>query len=170
MTKRLIILGIFTLMMVIGAAVEVNKPVEVYEYEWDHIEWKQDASEPSILAKQFELVNATSNDEILPPKYTYISLGEFKVTAYCPCRECSGKWGTLSSTGEQLKEGHSVAVNPRVIPYGTHIYIGETEYVAVDCGGKVKGKHIDIYFEDHDTTVDFGVQQLEVFVKEKEDD
>ncbi len=92
-----------------------------------------------------------------------VFLGEFKITAYCPCEECSEGYGNNTSTGITAKMGRTIAVDPDVISYGTTVYIeGIGEFVAEDCGGKVKGKHIDIYFESHRETVEFGVKYRRV--------
>jgi 3D (Asp-Asp-Asp) domain-containing protein len=78
-----------------------------------------------------------------------ISMGDFKITYYCSCQECSGQWGTQTATGNHCEQGRTVAVDPDVIAYGTRILIDDNVYVAEDCGELVKGDHIDIYVEDH---------------------
>lgn len=84
---------------------------------------------------------------------------KYKVTAYCPCEKCSEGYGRNTSTGVTATEGRTIAVDPSVIPYGTKVHIkGIGDFVAEDCGGDVKGKHIDIYFESHEETVKFGVK------------
>lgn len=88
----------------------------------------------------------------------------FKVTAYCPCHECSGKYGRQTATGRTARAGHTIAVDPDVVPYGTHVKINGVDYVAEDCGGAVKGNTIDIFFDTHEETERFGVQYLEVEV------
>ena len=93
------------------------------------------------------------------------SLGTFRITAYCPCKRCSEQWGNRTSTGVIAKEGRTIAVDPKVIPYGTIITINGKEYVAEDCGGKIKEKRIDIYFENHSAARQFGVQYIEVYIK-----
>ena len=93
------------------------------------------------------------------------SLGRYRLTAYCPCRKCSEGYGTNTSTGVQATQGRTIAVDPRVIPYGSIVVINGHEYVAEDCGGAIKGKRIDVYFNDHKTASDFGVQYAEVYVK-----
>lgn len=93
------------------------------------------------------------------------SLGVFKITAYCPCKKCSEQWGNKTSTGVIAKEGRTIAVDPKVIPYGTIVVINGKEYVAEDCGGAIKKNKIDIYFENHDTARQFGVQYIEVYIK-----
>lgn len=96
------------------------------------------------------------------------SLGKFKITWYCPCRKCSGKWGYQTSSGAKCTEGRTVAVDKRVIKEGTHLLINGHEYIAEDTGGGVKGKHIDIFNESHSTCLDreHGEKYWEVFVVE----
>lgn len=93
------------------------------------------------------------------------SLGQFKLTAYCPCSKCNGKWaGGITSTGAKAQANHTIAVDPSVIPYGSKVKINDKIYVAEDCGGAIKGNRIDIYFASHDEALDFGVQYAEVFL------
>ena len=93
------------------------------------------------------------------------SLGQFKLTAYCPCSKCCGKWaGGITSTGAMAKANHTIAVDPSVIPYGTKVIIDGQTYVAEDCGGAIKGHRIDIYFDTHSEALDFGVQYAEVYL------
>lgn len=96
------------------------------------------------------------------------SLGKFKITWYCPCRRCSGKWGYQTSSGARCTEGRTVAVDKRVIKEGTHLLINGHEYIAEDTGGGVRGKHIDIFNESHSTCLDLehGEKYWEVFVVE----
>ena len=99
------------------------------------------------------------------PEPEIISLGEYKLTAYCPCYECSEGWGNSTSTGAIATQGRTIAVDPKVIPYGTEVVIDGHTYIAEDCGGAIKGNRIDIYFEDHQEALEFGVQYKEVFVR-----
>lgn len=71
------------------------------------------------------------------------------VTAYCGCESCSEGWGSMTATGRTAREGHTVAVDPSVIPYYTQLEIDGTVYTAEDCGGGVNGYHIDVYFDSH---------------------
>lgn len=101
-----------------------------------------------------------------------VSLGEFKLTAYCSCEKCCGIWAynrpdgiVYGAIGEELKENYSIAVDPNVIPYRSEVIINGKTYKAQDCGGAIKGNRIDVYFEDHNDALEFGVQYKEVFVK-----
>lgn len=88
----------------------------------------------------------------------------FLLTAYCPCYECSEGYGDMTATGKRAKEGRTIAVDPSVIEYGTTVYIDGKAYIAEDCGGLVKGKHIDIYFDSHSKVDAFGKKYAEVEV------
>ena len=57
----------------------------------------------------------------------------------------------LTRSGLQLKKG-IVAVDPRVIPLLTNLYIPDYGYaLAADTGGGIIGKGVDMGFADHET-------------------
>ena len=105
------------------------------------------------------------------------SLGEFTVTAYCPCEKCCGKWAenrpkdtngneiVYTASGAVARPNHTIAVDPSIIPYGTELLIDGILYTAEDSGSGVKGKWIDIYFTNHAEAAQFSMQTLEVFLK-----
>ena len=89
------------------------------------------------------------------------SVGRFKLTFYCSCRRCSGKWGHQTSSGAYCTEGRTVATD--YFKAGTRIYIdGIGERVVEDTG--VHGRHIDIFLEDHDQCNENGIKYAEVYV------
>lgn len=93
------------------------------------------------------------------------SLGEFTLTFYCPCYQCSDGWGHQTASGATAVEGVTVAVDPRVIPYGTRLRINGREYIAQDCGGSIKGRKIDVFMESHKECLRNGIQKAEVLIK-----
>jgi 3D (Asp-Asp-Asp) domain-containing protein len=96
------------------------------------------------------------------------SLGTFKLTAYCPCPQCCGEWADgITYTMTKATAGRTVAVDPKVIPLGSTVYINGSAYVAEDIGGAIKGNRIDVYFPDHQTALQFGVQYAEVEIQEQ---
>ena len=119
--------------------------------------------EPPVIEAKKEVKKEVKKVE--KPKDKYKSYGKFRITAYCPCYECSEEWGDQTATGVRAKEGRTIAVDPKVIPYGTKVLINDHVYIAEDCGGAIDGNEIDIYFKDHESTEEFGVQHLEVKVK-----
>ena len=96
------------------------------------------------------------------------SLGVFNVSAYDACVECTGKnpgdpgYG-ITASGAVATANHTIAVDPNVIPLGTHVIINGQEYVAEDTGGAIQGNCIDIYYEDHNEALKFGRKNIEVF-------
>lgn len=104
------------------------------------------------------------------PQPELISLGEFKLTAYCSCEKCCGKWAqnrpggiVYGASGKELVPGYSIAVDPKVIPYGTIVEFNGMRFEAMDCGGAIKDNRIDVYFDNHTDALEFGVQYAEVF-------
>jgi len=98
----------------------------------------------------------------------YESLGSYTLTAYCNCSKCCGGYaGGKTASGTIPKAGRTIAVDPKIIPYGTAIYINKHKYIAEDCGGGIKGNHIDIYFSSHQEALEFGKQEAEIYKKIK---
>ncbi len=95
---------------------------------------------------------------------TLIPMGTFKTTAYCPCHSCSEGWGRSTSTGATATANHTIAVDPRVIPYGAQVMINGIIYTAEDRGGGVKNNHIDIFFDTHGEARQYGVRNVEVYL------
>ena len=80
--------------------------------------------------------------------------------------------GNRCSTGVSPKPGY-IAVNPKVIPYGTKLYIkspdGKIVYgyaIAADTGGFVKYRPtgIDLFMTTHSACTSFGIRNMEVYV------
>ena len=93
-----------------------------------------------------------------------VDMGKFKLTAYCPCEDCSEGHGYNTATETVAEEEKTIAVDPEVIDYGSKVLIGDTIYIAEDCGGKVKGDHIDIFMEDHSAVGKFGVKYTQIYI------
>ena len=117
----------------------------------------EDGAPPQAI----EIRTATKAEAV--PEERWESIGRFKCTFYCPCRKCSGKWGYRTASGARCQENLTVAVDPKVIPLGTHLMINGREYIAQDTG--VKGHWIDIFMESHQECLRNGVQYHEAFVR-----
>lgn len=105
------------------------------------------------------------------PEPELISLGQFRITAYCSCYKCCEQWAlnrpggiVKGASGKELIAGYSIAVDPKVLPYGTKVVINGKTYEAMDCGGAIKGNRIDIYCNSHSETYEIGVKYSEVFI------
>lgn len=94
-----------------------------------------------------------------------VSLGVCKVTAYCVENYphiCNDGDSSRTATGTKPTPGRTIAVDPKVIPYGSEVIINGHTYIAEDCGGAIKGNKIDIVFATHREALDFGIQYAEV--------
>lgn len=121
--------------------------------------------------EQIEVEQALEKEE-----QKLVSLGDFRLTAYCSCKKCCGYWATVrpadengkeivyGSSGEVLTAGVSVAVDTSVIPYGSELLINGMKYIAHDTGSGINGNCIDVYHDDHQKAVEFGLQYAEVFL------
>lgn len=132
-----------------------------------------------------EIMETTYVDDYDPNSF---NIGVFDATAYDLSIESCGKapdhpqYGDTASgfslIGFSREEAMSVAVDDSIIPLGTKLYIkftGEYEsftgvYTARDTGSAIKGRKIDIFMGDFNSTVasqvtkNFGHQAIEVSI------
>jgi uncharacterized protein YabE (DUF348 family) len=85
-------------------------------------------------------------------------------TAYC--NGCSG----TTATGFDLRANPTakvIAVDPRVIPLGTKVYVEGYGYaIASDTGGAIKGHKIDVFFPTKAEAFRWGVRKVKIKVLE----
>ncbi len=104
---------------------------------------------------------------VKPTNYSRVEV--FTATAYDASPADNGIWAGKTSTGMPLVYG-VVAVDPRVIPYGTKMYIesvdGQYIYgyaIAGDCGGAIKGNKVDLFFPSRSTCYSFGRRPVRIY-------
>jgi len=97
---------------------------------------------------------------------------KMSATAYDATFESCGKhpddpqYG-ITYSGLKVRPG-IVAVDPRVIPLGTWLYVeGYGEALAADIGGAIKGNKIDLYYESPSDVKKFGRRPVKVYVLDK---
>jgi 3D (Asp-Asp-Asp) domain-containing protein len=88
-----------------------------------------------------------------------------EATAYYPGRRSCGAGATgYTATGVKAEKGVA-AVDERVIPMGTRLYIpGYGFAVAADRGSAIKGMRIDLCFATYREAVEFGRRTVSVYV------
>lgn len=96
---------------------------------------------------------------------TYTHVDTYKATSY----NRTEVGGQVTSTGTVTRVG-VVAVDPRLIPYGTRMYIvtKDGSYIygigtAEDCGGDIKNKRLDLFYETDAESRAFGVRDCYVY-------
>lgn len=71
-----------------------------------------------------------------------------------------------TARGHRLRRGY-VAVDPKVIPLGTNLYVEGYGYaVADDTGGLIKGNRIDLAVDSYAEAIAYGVKDVQVYVLE----
>ena len=114
------------------------------------------------IIEETPIIEEPQIEEEKEPEPIIISLGTYKITAYCGCAKCCGKTDGITASGTHVTAGRTVAAPPE-IPFGTQLMINGHIYTVEDRGGAIKGNRIDIYFESHEEAERFGVQSIEVF-------
>lgn len=90
----------------------------------------------------------------------------YKVTAYCPCSKCCGKYASgYTASGTKATAGRTIATDGK-FAFGTKLSINGTTYIVEDRGGAIKGNKIDLYFDTHAEALAWGVKYLPVTVVE----
>ena len=86
-----------------------------------------------------------------------IKLGNFKLTFYGD--------DTITATGKKPQINHTIAVDPRVIPLGSKVYIeGMGTYYAEDTGGAIKGNILDVFVRTEAEANQRGVRCADVYL------
>ena len=119
---------------------------------------------------QDEVNELTARIEALRQVTEKYSVDTFQVTAYSPYDNVSGMENdgnpNKTATGTKPRPG-TIAVDPKVIPYGSKIIIvyedGTVEYgIAEDCGGLIKGNVIDVFRHTYKEAVKHGRREATV--------
>ena len=94
-------------------------------------------------------------------------LGTFKITHYCPGVCCNGAYGNHTAWAGEIIPGQTIAVDPSVIGKLKWVNIkGYGLRRAEDCGGDIKGNHIDLAVPTHQMALDMGVVYRDVYLAE----
>lgn len=100
----------------------------------------------------------------------YKNHATFKVTHYCGCSKCCGKWSGGSESncsgalGTKLSPYSSIAVDRSIIPLGTILYDENgNEYKAEDTGSAIKGNRIDLFVGNHQEALKLGVKEIALY-------
>ena len=97
-----------------------------------------------------------------------LSIRTYKVTAYCPCEKCCGRFADGFTASGRAAEGFFVAAPPD-IPFGTLLSIpGYNDGIPVpvlDRGNAINGNKLDVFFPTHKEALEWGVKYLEVRIE-----
>lgn len=99
--------------------------------------------------------------------YTYNKVIDVTATAYS-----TEGWSSKNTASGTVARVGAIAVDPRVIPLGSKLYITSEDgsswiygvAVAEDTGGAIEGNRIDLFFDTQLECRSFGVQSAKVYV------
>lgn len=132
----------------------------IYEliYEDDKLVKKNLISEKVVKSPIDKIVkNGTKEDIIVTSNVSKSRQMNVVATAYAT--------GTITATGTRPQWG-TIAVDPKVIPYGTKVYIPKFNmtFTAEDCGSAIKGDKIDIFMGSEKDAYNWGRRKIDVYI------
>ena len=144
---------------------ELQRSLKTSTQQLDSTQGLLDAAQLDIksLQEQVSTFSTLLNESVF-------KVGKFKVTAYSPYENKDGKQAdstpNVTATGTKPHPG-TMAVDPKVIPYGSTVVVmysdGTIEKgIAEDTGGAIKNNRIDVFRQDFNTAIKFGVKQAVV--------
>jgi len=121
------------------------------------------------IGQALQIPNIEKN--LIDPNMKIQTVMSADLTAYTAGPESTGKspghpaYGVTAS-GKYVKDHHTIAVDTRIIPMGTKVYIeGLGVRVAEDTGGAIKGNRIDVYMSDLAAAIQFGYKKnIKVYI------
>lgn len=161
MKKYIISLLLITLMVVLGVnKININSQTEKIKPQNKNVEKMVDKQE-EITYNEVELEQPNQNINIEENDNYIIMIA----TAYTKSIE-EGTHKGITRSGTQVSRG-TVAVDPRVIPLGTKLYVENYGHaVALDTGGAIKENRIDLYMETKNEAFEFGRKEVRVWIIE----
>ncbi len=97
---------------------------------------------------------------------------QMRVTAYCPCQKCCGKYSDgVTAAGHKIRPGDAFVAADREYSFGTEMVIagyknGQPVKV-LDRGGVIRGNRLDVFFDSHQEALKWGVRYIDVKVRRK---
>lgn len=93
-----------------------------------------------------------------------------RVTAYCPCPKCCGRWadGVTTSGRPVTANGGRFVAADKALPLGTLLvvpgYADGKPVPVLDRGGAIRGRRLDVFFPTHQQARRWGVRWLDVAI------
>lgn len=142
-----------------------------------HFVKKEIVKEEIVSEAINNVVEKGAKDRILTSRgdTNYKKMMVMTATAYDLSFESCGKrpgdkYYGITASGTKARPG-AVAVDPRVIPLGTKLYIESLDStedygfaVAEDTGGAIKGKKIDLFFHSATDVKNYGRRKVKVYI------
>lgn len=156
---------------------ETNKALELANADLYNansiIDWQVESLDEANA--KLEAANTTIED-LKNTEYELVYMGDYKLTAYCACEICceelalsrpldaNGNPIVYTATGTVATQGRTIGVDPKVIPYGTEVYIEGLGWRVAEDTGAIQNQHIDVYMDSHDAALHSGITHGDVWI------
>lgn len=112
---------------------------------------KKPSTSSIIASRGGAIPSSLSYSKAFTVEATAYALDGITATGTVP-RRVEGGWSTI-------------AVDPRVIPYGTKVYVENYGYaIAEDTGGAIKGKRVDLYMNSVSAALNWGRRNVTIYI------
>jgi len=104
-------------------------------------------------------------ETVEPQSIRLVEATVMKVTAYCPCKECCGRYTDgFTASNYQIEKGDRFVAADKGIPFGTMLvvpgYNNGKPVPVLDRGKAIVKDRLDVFFDTHQEALDWGVKWL----------
>lgn len=176
-----VVLGVFLL---IGGFCMKNARAEnavflrtTMPYEVSEVVAPSDVDEPEIDDMEERLIEMLMQDD-QKAVYDVVENDErwrvvrMRVTAYCPCAKCCGKFSDgITACNHQIRSGDVFVAADKSFRFHTDMiipgYNSNQPVQVLDRGRLIKGNRLDVFFPSHSVAKKWGTRYLDILVREK---
>jgi 3D (Asp-Asp-Asp) domain-containing protein len=146
-----------------GADGKVRKEIRIWRK--DGQETLREVVSTKVLKRRVDTVEMRGTTELASRSGTVRNYITMSASAYDPGPRSCGPHATgHTATGMHATYG-VVAVDPRVIPLGTRLYVeGYGVAIAADTGGAIKGRRIDLCYDTYAEAIQYGRRTVKVYI------
>ena len=122
------------------------------------------------LESDAELLDLLRSAPVEDTHNTQWKVVRMRVTAYCTCPKCCGKFSDGHTADmHKIRQGDVFVAADKRIPFGTEMiipgYNQDRPVVVKDRGRLIKGNRLDVFFNNHNVAKKWGTRYLDVLVK-----
>ena len=120
----------------------------------------------SEMGRKITLLAATAESLQEYKDYKWQTI-EMRVTAYCPCKKCCGKYSDgRTANNHKIEEGDAFAAADKSIPFMSELivpgYNDNKPVKVMDRGSSITSGRLDVFFDTHQKAKNWGVKYLDV--------
>jgi 3D (Asp-Asp-Asp) domain-containing protein len=146
-----------------GKAGKISRQVRIWKR--DGQETGREVIKQTILQKREDTVELRGEGGLTSRGGSVRACLIMEASAYDPGPRSCGRYADGYTANGMKAEKGIVAIDPRVIPMGTRLYVeGYGLAIAADTGGAIKGKRIDLCFPTYQEALRYGRHTVKVYL------